>query len=120
MGMQPSMRPSRVALRSTSASWLTSPIRFALGNRLLSVQGTCSVAKQSDLNGDATFHAAVASCLALNVGKLADLANSLCPWEPVAECPRHLFSRQAVRSEWGCNLPCGRRELPCAQRRQAG
>ena len=49
-------------------------------------------------NGDATFHAAVASCLALNVGKLADLANSLCPWEPVAECPRHLFSRQAVPS----------------------
>jgi adenine-specific DNA methylase len=28
-------------------------------------------------NGDATFHAAVASCLALNVGKLADLGNRL-------------------------------------------
>jgi adenine-specific DNA methylase len=60
-------------------------------------------------NGDAAFHAAVASCLALNVGKLADLANSLCPWEPVAECPRHLFSRQAVPFTWdfGEGVPIG-------------
>ncbi len=60
-------------------------------------------------NGDANFHAAVATCLALNLGKLADLANSLCPWEPVAECPRHLFSRQAVPFTWdfGEGVPIG-------------
>lgn len=60
-------------------------------------------------NGDASFHAAVATCLALNLGKLADLANSLCPWEPVAECPRHLFSRQAVPFTWdfGEGVPIG-------------
>jgi adenine-specific DNA methylase len=60
-------------------------------------------------NGDAAFYAAVATCLALNVGKLADLANSLCPWEPVAECPRHLFSRQAVPFTWdfGEGVPTG-------------
>jgi len=60
-------------------------------------------------NGDANLHAAVATCLALNVGKLADLANSLCPWEPVAECPRHLFSRQAVPFTWdfGEGVPIG-------------
>ena len=68
------------------------------------VQG---VAKRE--NGDANFHAAVATCLALNLGKLADLANSLCPWEPVAECPRHLFSRQAVPFTWdfGEGVPIG-------------
>ena len=60
-------------------------------------------------NGDASFHAAVATCLALNLDKLADLANSLCPWEPVAECPRHLFSRQAIPFTWdfGEGVPIG-------------
>ncbi len=60
-------------------------------------------------NGDTGFHAAVATCLALNVSKLADLANSLCPYEPVAECPRHLFSRQAVPFTWdfGEGVPIG-------------
>jgi adenine-specific DNA methylase len=60
-------------------------------------------------NGDANFHGAVATCLALNLGKLADLANSLCPWEPVAECPRHLFSRQAIPFTWdfGEGVPIG-------------
>ncbi len=43
---------------------------------------------------------AIQTCLALNIDKLADLANSLCPWEPVAECPRHLFARQAIPLAW--------------------
>lgn len=43
---------------------------------------------------------AVQTCLALNVDKIADLANSLCAWEPVAECPRHLFGRQAIPFTW--------------------
>ena len=66
-----------------------------------------SVAKRE--NGDSDFHGAVATCLALNLGKLADLANSLCPWEPVAECPRHLFSRQAIPFTWdfGEGVPIG-------------
>ncbi len=60
-------------------------------------------------NGDENFQVAFATCLALNIGKLADLANSLCPWEPVAECPRHLFSRQAVPFTWdfGEGVPIG-------------
>ncbi|MBE2180627.1 MAG: DUF1156 domain-containing protein [Chthoniobacterales bacterium] len=52
------------------------------------------------VGSDPEFGCAVATCLALNVSKLADLATSLCPWEPVAECPRHLFSRQAVPFTW--------------------
>ncbi len=36
----------------------------------------------------------------LVLSKLAELSNSLCPWEPFAECPRHIFSRQAIPITW--------------------
>ena len=38
--------------------------------------------------------------LALLNGKGADGNNSLVPWEPVAESPTHLFSRQAIPIAW--------------------
>jgi putative DNA methylase len=38
--------------------------------------------------------------LALLVDKLADSNNSLCPWEPVAQCPRQLFARQGIPMIW--------------------
>jgi hypothetical protein len=37
---------------------------------------------------------------ALAVSKLSELACSLCPWEPKAECPRHVFGRQALPIAW--------------------
>ena len=43
---------------------------------------------------------AVATHLAFLVSKLADIGNSLCAWEPIAQCPRHLFSRQAIPFVW--------------------
>jgi putative DNA methylase len=43
---------------------------------------------------------AVATYLAFTLDKLADLANQLCRWEPVAECPRQLFGRQAIPMVW--------------------
>lgn len=43
---------------------------------------------------------AIALYLAFTVDRLADLGNSLCRWEPNAECPRHLFGRQAVSMTW--------------------
>lgn len=43
---------------------------------------------------------AVQTLLAFMLGKQADLGNSLCAWEPVAECPRHLFGRQAIGIVW--------------------
>jgi adenine-specific DNA methylase len=46
------------------------------------------------------FSAALRTGLAFALSKLTDLANALCPWEPNAECPRHLFSRQAVPFVW--------------------
>jgi hypothetical protein len=32
--------------------------------------------------------------------KLADLANSLTTWEPIAQCPKRLFGRQAIPMVW--------------------
>ena len=44
--------------------------------------------------------AAVAETLALALSKLSELSNSLCTWEPFAECPRHVFGRQALPIAW--------------------
>lgn len=38
--------------------------------------------------------------LAFAVSKLADLGNALCRWEPMAECPRQLFTRHAAAIAW--------------------
>ena len=38
--------------------------------------------------------------LSLSIGKLADLANSVCPWEPVAECPRNVMSNGRLKPAW--------------------
>lgn len=43
---------------------------------------------------------AVQTCLALAVDKQADLGNSLNRWEPIAQCPRQLFGRQAIAMIW--------------------
>src|SRR5208282_4520396 len=42
----------------------------------------------------------VADALALTVSKLSELACSICAWEPLAECPRHIFGRQAIPIAW--------------------
>lgn len=44
--------------------------------------------------------AAVQTCLALAIDKQADLGSSLCAWEPLAQCPRHMFGRQAIPVVW--------------------
>jgi putative DNA methylase len=43
---------------------------------------------------------AVQAVLAMAVDKQADMGNSLCRWEPVAQCPRLLFGRQAIGMIW--------------------
>ena len=43
---------------------------------------------------------AVQCILALALDKQADLGNALCAWEPIAQCPRHLFGRQAIGMVW--------------------
>ena len=36
----------------------------------------------------------------LVISKLSELSNSICAWEPVAECTRHIFGRQAIPIAW--------------------
>ena len=43
---------------------------------------------------------AVIVYLAFALSKLADLSNNLCRWEPIAQCPRQLFGRQAIPIIW--------------------
>lgn len=38
--------------------------------------------------------------IAISISKLSELANSICAWEPNAECPRHIFGRQAIPIAW--------------------
>jgi adenine-specific DNA methylase len=38
--------------------------------------------------------------VAIAVDKTADLGNALAPWKPDAECPVHLFARQAIGMAW--------------------
>jgi len=50
--------------------------------------------------GDIGYANAVATYLGMTVSRQADLGNSLCRWEPNAECPRQLFGRQAISMVW--------------------
>ncbi len=43
---------------------------------------------------------AVGVYLAFALSKQADLGNALCRWEPIAQCPRQLFGRQAIPMIW--------------------
>ena len=38
--------------------------------------------------------------LSIAIDKTADLGNALAPWKPDAECPVHLFARQAIGMAW--------------------
>jgi putative DNA methylase len=51
-------------------------------------------------SGAAAYADAVSVYLSMTVSRLADLGNSLCRWEPNAECPRQLFGRQAIPMVW--------------------
>ena len=42
----------------------------------------------------------IARTLSLALGKLADLSNVICPWEPIAECPRNVLSNGRVKPSW--------------------
>ena len=51
-------------------------------------------------DGARAYGEAVGVYLAFVVDKLADLCNSLNRWEPIAQCPRQLFARQAIPMVW--------------------
>jgi putative DNA methylase len=54
----------------------------------------------ADGAGATAYADAVAVYLALALSKATDSNNSLCPWEPVAQCSRQLFGRQAIPMVW--------------------
>ncbi|MDZ7685281.1 MAG: hypothetical protein U5O39_10040 [Gammaproteobacteria bacterium] len=51
-------------------------------------------------DGAKAYGEAVAVYLAFSFDKMADLGNSLVRWEPIAQCPRQLFGRQAIPMVW--------------------
>ena len=50
--------------------------------------------------GAIAYAEAVTVYLSSVLSKQADLGNSLCRWEPRAQCPRNLFGRQAIPMVW--------------------
>lgn len=50
--------------------------------------------------GAKAYAEAVATYLVFAIDKMADLGNTLCGWEPIAQCPRHVFGRQALPMVW--------------------
>ena len=40
------------------------------------------------------------NCMSLVLGKLADLSNAICLWEPVAECPRQVLTQGRLKPAW--------------------
>ena len=51
-------------------------------------------------NGAKAYGEAIAVYLSFLVDKLACLNSSICPWEPMAQCPRTIFGRQAIPMVW--------------------
>ena len=51
-------------------------------------------------SGAQGYAEAVSVYLSFALSKQADLGNSLCRWEPAAQCPRQLFGRQAIPMVW--------------------
>ncbi len=58
------------------------------------------VGRQLDRSEDQGIAEAVQTCLALNFGRVADLANNLCGWTLDTQCVKHLFARQAIPMVW--------------------
>jgi putative DNA methylase len=51
-------------------------------------------------SGAVAYAEAISVYLAFIIDKMADLGNTLCRWEPIAQCPRQLFGRQAIPMVW--------------------
>jgi len=58
------------------------------------------IGRAASLSLDQERAKAVATLLACALDKVIDCNNSLCAWEPVAQCARHLFGRQAIPMVW--------------------
>ena len=50
--------------------------------------------------GAKAYAQAIAVYLSFALDKMADLGNNLVRWEPIAQCPRQLFGKQAIPMVW--------------------
>lgn len=64
---------------------------------LFTARQKAALATFASLIGNRGSHAK-SLCLAL--GKMTDLANAICPWEPVAECPRQVLNQGRIKPAW--------------------
>jgi putative DNA methylase len=51
-------------------------------------------------SGAQAYAEAISVYLAFALDKMADLGNSLVRWEPIAQCPRQMFGKQAIPMIW--------------------
>jgi len=73
--------------------------RQALGLGILS-RLISELGKRLDRSENPEMAEAIQTCLALNFGRVADLANNLCGWTLDTQCVKHLFARQALPMVW--------------------
>ncbi len=70
--------------------------RDAISSGMLDAEGSL----EAGGCGAQAYAQAVCLLLAFAVDKMADLGNRHCNWEPIAQCPRHLFGKQAIPMVW--------------------
>lgn len=66
----------------------------------LTLSVLANLVRNVPMEGDPARADAVRVLLAFALDKQADLGNALCRWEPIAQCPRQLFGRQAIGMVW--------------------
>jgi putative DNA methylase len=66
----------------------------------LVVSAMAEVRERSKDRAATGYSEALGLHLAFIVSKLADMANAFCAWEPLAQCPRHLFGKQTISMVW--------------------
>ena len=101
--VQESIRVIRIRNEELTQAFLTSILSNALASSPFSnalASSPFSRAGEEGRGDEEAYADAVAVYLAFVLSKQADLGNSLCAWEPIAQCPRHLFSPQAIPMVW--------------------
>jgi len=85
----------------TTFSDLVSEVREQIRHDAL-ITGLSDDGKGIDESGTGAiaYAEAISVYLAFALDKMADLGNSLVRWEPIAQCPRQLFGRQAIPMIW--------------------
>ncbi|MFO0915269.1 MAG: DUF1156 domain-containing protein [Pirellulales bacterium] len=71
--------------------------------QLLSLTSIVALIRKASVEArrnDVELGSAVEASLSLCLGRVADLANSLCGWTLDTECAKHLFARQAISMVW--------------------